>query len=362
MTPRTATRISVWLFVAVLILVCLSSNLPCKAQGETVLPSELLPQPAGAHRVPNRFQLKLLKFLPAPFYLDADVEGSFRLETNPFQSPTKRVVLRQQLPLGTSLSDLAGPDLITLNTLIREADTFDQISRINPNVTAGWSVTPNTQVFANYFYLRDSLFHNPVLNSDTQAFGPGAQYTKTIGKRTSVQTQFSMREMWQTGQIPVFDYLPALTVQHTVTPNLTVYVNPLLQVRLKHFAGEPQRELDSFYTVGASYQRGSWSFSASGIFNQNIRRPFRGNALLPVNNYSVIADFEIDKQLSKKIPGLQAFVRAEPVWNFGSHNTNGLSGMDFRFFYGLRMSVSKPSLTAGMRELEKRYMSAPSLK
>jgi hypothetical protein len=98
------------------------------------------------------------------------------------------------------------------------------------------------------------------------------------------------------------------------------------------------------------HQRGNWSFSNTATFVQNFRQPFP-EATIRATNYSMICDFEIARRIIKQVPGLQAFIRAEPIWNFHSHNRLGLAGQDFRLFYGIRMSLGKPPLTAALQQI-----------
>ncbi|HNB23025.1 MAG TPA: hypothetical protein PKZ32_11420, partial [Candidatus Melainabacteria bacterium] len=126
-----------------------------------------------------------------------------------------------------------------------------------------------------------------------------------------------------------------------------------------HFFGGVDREIDPFFTLGALHQRGPWSFSANMTYLVNFRRGFK-DASIDVNSQTIICDFEIAKQLFKKIPGFQGFIRAEPVYNFGTDNLPGLAGMDFRLFYGVRGAVSKPPLIATMQLLKQRYQQDPA--
>jgi hypothetical protein len=364
---------------AVLALLAMVGWAPRAMAQSTILPTETVPIPSGITRVgvPNQFELKLWQKLPSKFYFTSSVETTFRIETNPFQTATKRTILHSELPLGSILQrtlpkkskfrnvDTAakfGFRTITdkqeqaILQEVAHATAFDNVYRVNPNVTAGWSLTPNTQVFGTYFLIRDSLFNSSTLNSTTQAVGIGAQYTKMLGKRTSFQPQYTMREMYQTGQPNVFDYLPGETLQYTVTPNLIVFENSLLQLRFKHFMGEPMREIDPFHTIGLFYTKGRWTFSATGTLVQNFRHQFGRNALEPINNNSIILDFEVDRQIFPSLPSLQAIIRAEPVYNFTSRETTGLAGMDFRLYYGIRLSASKPALAGNIDQLRKRYL------
>jgi hypothetical protein len=330
----------------------------CLADAPTVLPTDLVPvssnrQQAEVHGL-NNLSLRLWQHLPASFYFTGSVEETFRLETNPFQYPNKRTILQDNLPVGTNISDVSPSDIYSIDQEISHSDVLDQVNRANPTLVAGWALTPNTQVFSTYFLLRDSLFHNSSINSTTQAVGIGAQHSFTLGKKTTLQPQIIGRELFQTAEPPVFDYLPAINLQRTVTPNLVAYLNALLQVRLKDNMAGPGRELDPMYTAGLVWQRGQWSFLSTCTFLQNFRHQFGANALIPINNYTFVLDFEIDRNI-KKIPGLQAIIRAEPVYNFHDQNTPGISGMDFRLYYGLRLSAVKPWLTNSIQQLKQRY-------
>jgi hypothetical protein len=352
----------------------------------TVLPTETVPIPSASSRFtpPNQLELKVLQRLPAKFYFNSSIEATFRLETNPFQTATKRTIVHRELPVGTILQQTlpekspyrnhpfaaaAGFNVIdtqqqkAILQQIAHASAFDGVNRANPNVTAGWAFTPNTQVFGTYFLIRDSLFRSSSLNSTTQAVGLGIQHTIQLGKRASIQPQFTMREMYQTGQPNVFDYLPAVTLQYAITPNMIVYENSLAQIRFKNFLGDPMREIDPFHTIGFFYTRGRWSVTGSATFLQNFRHQFGKYALEPINNDSFVLDLEVDRQIFPSLPALQAIIRAEPVFNFNSNETTGLAGMDFRLYYGIRLSASKPAIAGNIQQLRNRYLqSAPSAK
>ena len=67
----------------------------------------------------------------------------------------------------------------------------------------------------------------------------------------------------------------------------------------------------------------------------------------------MIADIEVARPVLKKYPGLQAFVRAEPVFNWRGAKRPGLSGFDFRLYGGLRLAISKPSYIGTINKLKK---------
>lgn len=291
-------------------------------------------------------------------FFSSTVETTMRIETNPYQMPTKRNFLNQNLPPGTDFNSLSPEEQFSITSDLSQIGALDNVHRITPNLTAGWAPNPNTQVFINTFFLRDSLFHNYPLNTNTGAFGIGGQQNFPVNGKISVQVQAIARELWQSQQVPVLDYLPGITGQYNVTPNLNLYVNALLQVRFAHFVASYMRELDPFYTVGGSYTRGNWTFMASGTLDQNFRRPF-SKALTPISNDTIVCDFEIDRPLFQNFPGFVVFCRAEPVWNFRSLQTPGLAGMDFRFYYGVRLAAAKPALNDTIKQLRQRYQNVP---
>ena len=287
------------------------------------------------------------------------VETSMRIETNPFQYPQKKVFMKRNLPPGTDFLSLSPSEQFTLTTDLSQIGALDNVHRITPNGTVGWSFNPNTQVFVNAFFLRDSLCHNYPLNTNTGAVGIGGQHSFNINDKLSLQAQYLARELWQSQQVPVLDHLPGFTLQYTPTPNVNLFANALLQVRFAHFLASYMRELDPFYTWGGTYQRGNWTFSATSTFVQNFRKPF-SKALTPINNYSMVCDFEIDRPLLASFPGLVVFARAEPVYNWRSQGTPGLAGMDMRFYYGVRLAAAKPALNDTMELIRKRYLREPA--
>ena len=67
----------------------------------------------------------------------------------------------------------------------------------------------------------------------------------------------------------------------------------------------------------------------------------------------MIPQFEVNRQVSKKVPGLVTFVRAEPVFNWQGRSVPGISGFDFRIFGGLRYSFNKAATNTAMDTLRK---------
>jgi hypothetical protein len=332
------------------------------AQG-TVLPTDTVSLPAkhrGASYVKlNSSEISILDRLPEKLYMNFVNETSFRLETNPFQDPSKYQLL-QYLLSGGSTSNLRTANQ-SITEQLSNTSANQQIFRENPNMTVGWQFTPRFSVYSNYFLIRDSLMHSTVLNSNTQSVGGGMQYDIPIGKRFDLQPNLQFRELFQTGQPNVFDYMPAITLTANVGRDTQVYVNSILQLEgLQPFVA-PQRAISPFYTVGFQTTKGRWQFLASATFVQTFGKPFGGKAYLPLNYDSIICDLEVDRQLFRKFQGLQAFVRAEPVFNFHSSNAPSISGFDFRLYYGLRLSLSKPSLTGPMQQMRQELLQRQSV-
>jgi len=336
---------------------CLFVMRPCLAQ--TVLPTDTAPLPTK-HRGPsylklNATELRVLKDLPADLYVNFTNESSFRLETNPFQDPPRSSLL-DHLSGGTPFSQLALSQQQQIGAQLADANASQQIFREQPNLTAGWEFSPRNHVYFNYFYVRDSLLQSTSLNSNTHSVGPGWQYDVPIGKKWDLQPNFQIRELFQTRQPNLFDYLPAVTLSRNVGDSSVAYINTILQLRGRQPFVAPNTEIDPFYTVGFMYRKGPWQAIVSGTLNQNFRTIFAQNAIAPTNNYLFICDFELSRQLYK-YKGVHAFVRAEPLWNAHSNATPGFSGFDFRLFYGIRISFDKPAIGSKMRQLQQEIKS-----
>lgn len=315
--------------LAIILLFCLHADAQIVTPHEetpfsTVIPTDVVPLPGTeqGQLFGENFQMQLLQKLPAKFYFNGSAESSFRYETNVFQTATNA--------------------------------QRDTVFRITPNITAGWALNSRTRIYTNYFFLRDSLFHHIQLNTNINSYGWGIQRDIPLGKRLSMQLDVQGRELWQTSNKPVFDYLPTVSISYPLTPRTVTYASVLLQMRGLHPFVAPDRELDPFYSFGLTSQQGPWTFSNTATFVQNFRSMFGAQALVRQNNYSWVLDFEIARRITKKVPGLVAFVRAEPIFNFHSAAAPGLSGTDFRLYYGLRMTFAKPALTPTLEQIQNR--------
>lgn len=319
----------------------------------TILPTDVVPLPAAEQRMNmgENLQLRMLQRLPARFYFNISCETSFRDETNPFQFPNYRNYINRFLPPPPQFRQL--PLLQQINDLHQasKADINNVVFRVLPNVSLGWTLTPRTRFYGNFFMIRDSLMHSVSLNTNIYSVAYGIQQDIPITRKGNLQADFQVRSLYQLAQKPVYDFLPGLTYSYILTPRTVVFANTLLQLRGNGYYQSPTRELDPFYTFGTLYQRGAWAYSANGTFVQNFREMFGRNAAVRQDNYSWILDFEIAKRMFKQIPGVQAFVRAEPIYNFHSKDTPGLAGMDFRIFFGVRAAAGKPPLTAALQQI-----------
>lgn len=318
----------------------------------TVLPTDQLPsqielRPRSAL---EQLHTKVLQKLPEKLYFTTSVETSFRYETNPFQFPTKRKLLRKfpPPPIFRQLDVFQQDRFYDVLGLVNNDDS---IFRVLPNATVGWALTPNVRVGGNYFLIRDQLSHNVRLNTVVQSLGGFIQRDFRIGAKANLLVDMQARELLTLHQLPQFDFLPTISLSYPVTPSFVAYTSTILQLRGRKPFRAPTREIDPFYTVGALWQRRNWIFVASGTFFQAFREPFRQNAVISQDSYSFILDFEISRRILPKIPGLQAFVRAEPIYNLHSDGTPGLSGMDFRFFYGLRVSAIKKPISQVVQQI-----------
>ena len=325
----------------------------------TMLPTDLT-EPAIRQDLPTfgqNLNIRLLQKLPASLFINESVETSFRYETNPFQFP-RRSALRHKLGLQSAEDILALPADRQANVLklLRQSYNDDVIFRVLPNTTIGWALPNRTSVFFNHFLIRDQVFQNRQLSTTINSLSLGVQKEFPVGRRANLQPAFQIRELFVQRQQPVFDFLPGLTLSFVATPHVVAYVNTLLQLRGKQPMQAPTKEIDPFYSFGLLQERHGWFFSGSATFVQNFRQPFGRNASVPVNSYTWISDFEVARTLIKQVPGIQGFVRAEPIWNFHSNQTPGLSGFDMRVFGGIRMTGTKRAINTAIEQIREDIM------
>ncbi len=279
----------------------------------TTLPTDITPQAGSMDEktiMAPDLRYKIFTKLPERLFFDFTGEFSQRLETNVFFTENKP---RQ-----------------------------DYVFRALPNMTLGYNVLPHTGIYCNYFVIKDVFTDHSILGQPTtQSLALGFRRDIPLGRRTNLQLDFQSRELWQVKHLHQADLLPSISFTHIVNPKVILFASTLLQMRGREYFCGPNRELDPFYTLGCLLRRGQWNFIATHTYVTNYRNK---NAIPPISNQLMISDFELSRPVNKKIPGVVAFVRAEPVWNWGAHGAPGLSGFDFRLFGGIRIAFNKPAL------------------
>lgn len=291
----------------------------------TVLPTDINPQLFSSERsmVNRNLQFAILKRLPSRMWFNMVTEASQRLETNVFFT----------------------------NSRPRQ----DYVFRILPNVSLGYNIFSKTAVYCNWFLIKDVFAaHWQLSKPVTQSLSLGFRQDIPIFKRTNIQFDFQARELWQAPHLQQADLLPAINLTQIVRPNLVLFGSSLLQLRSHYYFQGAKREIDPFWSWGFLYRRGMWNFTATSTYVANFRNQ---NAIPPINNQSMICDFELSRPVSKKVPSVVTFIRAEPVWNWGAPgNPAGLSGFDFRLFSGIRVAMNKPAYNSTVEFLRKQIL------
>lgn len=286
-----------------------------------IIPTDETPTRIGEERqlLSSPWKLRLLERLPSRMYFSAVTEMTQRFESNVFSAASQ--------------------------------PRRDYVFRILPNVTLGYNIAPRTSVYANYFVIKDVFAHTPRLNQSTfQSVGGGIQHELMLGKN-HVQLNFQFRELFQAVRFRQADLLPGITVTRAFTPRFFGFFNTQLQMRSRNLFQGAQRELDPFYTIGAVYRKGLWTFTSTATLVNSFRN---NRAIPPQTNMSVICDFEASRPLSRRyLPGLDIFMRAEPIWNWQGKSQIGLSGFDFRLFSGLRLSMVKQATDSQLQFLRR---------
>ncbi len=230
----------------------------------------------------------------------------------------------------------------------------DYVFRILPNTTVGWNLASNTNIYCNYFVIKDEYaYHKTLSFPTTQSLGLGFHQDVAIGKKTIVGFDVLVRQLWQTSHLRQDDMNPSISVTYNVSPSIVAFASLLLQMRSGQFFQGATRELDPFYSAGFALRRGSWTFVFEDTYVTNFREPPFHYSDPAQGNVSMVADFEVFRPVHPKLPSLVWFVRSEPIWNWASARQPGLSGFDFRFFSGLRMSLNKPSYYASVARIRR---------
>lgn len=227
----------------------------------------------------------------------------------------------------------------------------DYVFRALPNLSIGYRILPRTSIYTNYFVLKDVFAdHGRLSYPTTQSLAWGLRHEIPIRNRSTLQFDLQARELWQASHFRQFDFLPGVTLTHVLNPNTIAFGNIQLQLRGKNYFQAPTREIDPFYTLGVLHKRGPYTFSFVDTFVCNFRN---GNAIPSQGNLAMISQIEASREVSKKLPGLVTFVRAEPIFNWNSRGVPGISGFDFRIFGGLRYTFNKSATSVAMDQLRK---------
>lgn len=261
----------------------------------------------------------LLQKLPSRMWINGSVEVSQRGETNVFFTNSNKKA--------------------------------DYVFRALPNLSVGYRILPRTSIYTNYFVLKDVFAdHGRLSYPTTQSLAWGLRHEIPIRNRTTLQFDLQARELWQASHFRQFDFLPGATLTHVLNPSTIAFGNIQLQLRGKSYFQAPTREIDPFYTLGILHKRGPYTFSFVDTFVCNFRN---GNAIPSQGNLAMISQIEAAREVSKKIPGLVTFVRAEPIFNWNSRGVPGISGFDFRIFGGIRYTFNKSATSVAMDQLRK---------
>lgn len=287
----------------------------------SLIPTDVTPIGLGRERDllrPGR-TFYLLQKLPSRMWINGSVEVSQRGETNVFFTNSNRKA--------------------------------DYVFRALPNLSIGYRILPRTSIYTNYFVLKDVFAdHGRLSYPTTQSLAWGLRHEIPIRNRSTLQFDLQARELWQASHFRQFDFLPGVTLTHVLNPNTIAFGNIQLQLRGKSYFQAPTREIDPFYTLGILHKRGPYTFSFVDTLVCNYRN---GNAIPSQGNLAMIAQIEASREVSKKLPGLVTFVRAEPIFNWNSRGVQGISGFDFRIFGGLRYTFNKSATSVAMDQLRK---------
>ena len=309
-----------------------SSSLPPIFLSQATAPPQFIPTDITPYTVtPDRnafspgFKLRLFQELPERLWFNATTEISQRLDTN--------VLFTYSHPRA------------------------DYAFRALPNITVGYDIFKNTAVYTNYFVIKDVFATHTFLDSPTtQSVSMGLRHTKQLGNKTALQFDFQARELWQARGLRWFDFLPGVTLTRILNDHNVAFASALLQMRGRDYFVAPTKELDPFYTIGYIHTRGLWTLSITDTFVTNFRDPPFTGSVPHQGNVSMITDIEINRPVTRRFPALLAFLRAEPVWNWDSQKVAGISGFDFRFFGGLRLSITKPSYYNSIEKMREQVL------
>jgi hypothetical protein len=287
-----------------------------------LLPTDATPLILSGPRqfLSQEMRYKALRWLPERMWFNVVSETNQRLDTNIFQTYAHH--------------------------------KGDYVFRQQPNISLGYDFWKNTSIYTNWFLVKDVFAGTQhALNVPvTQSLAWGLRHDKQI-KRVSAQFDFQTRELWESPHLQQADLLPAINLTLPISPHVTTFGSALLQMRSRHYMQGATQELDPFFSGGMVVRRGTWTFQATSTVVLNYRDPPFRHSNPEQGNKSFISDIEINHPVARGFNGLVAFMRAEPVYNWGGKKLPGLSGFDFRFYSGLRLAISKPSYASNIESV-----------
>jgi hypothetical protein len=302
----------------------------------------------------------------APQYVATDTTPfAIVQERNKFTTGGYRFRLFQALPerLWFNVSVEASQRLDTNVYLSQQNQRSGLVERITPNVIVGYNIFKNTSVYANYFALKDrSDQPGSLAFPGMQSLSWGLRHNQQLTRKTGLQLDLQARELWQIPNVPLFDFIPGVTVTHAITANSMCFANAILQMRGRQYFIAPTAQLDPYYTVGYSYRHGLWNLISSSTLVTNFgKMPSNFPSSYFLSNQSsasLITDLEVNHPVKRSYPGLLAFARAEQIWSSPLGLAPSRSGSAFRLYTGLRLVLSKPSYYGAMDNLRKSILSA----
>ncbi len=272
--------------------------------------------------------LKLFESLPARSFFSIDAEPSLRLETNPYQAPTGASPFRN--------------------------DT--EAWRIQTGATMGYAITERTRISANYFMIGDYYddFTPYSLDSTVQTVGLTLEHDIAYGKTWLLKGAATARQVFVKDANNSGNVIPSVTLIKSINPNMWAYANSGLVLGKRNFVIGEFETMSPLFTVGTGFRvpydaQSKWLKYLGGTqVNLSTTYAFTWVFDPAVNTpgiyHNMIVTSEVSKPIKRNVP-VDVFVRAEPVFNFGQdHDTIGLSGINFRLFGGLRLSLSKPAI------------------
>jgi hypothetical protein len=277
-------------------------------------------------------------------------------------NPSKSYYVFQKLPprLWFNMTTEINQRLET-NVYLKDAASAkkaDYVFRAFPSLTVGYYLGKGTSIYSNYFVIKDVYAQSGSLGRPTtQSLSMGVRKEVPLGDHSSLQFDFQSRELWQAAGLHQADLIPGVLYTRIFKGNTVGFANVQLQMRGRDYFVAPTREIDPFYTLGLVKTVNGFIFTATSTLITNYRSPPFTGSIPAHGNEAIISDYEVAHPVGKKMPGLVAFVRAEPIWNWNSGHTPGISGFDFRLYSGFRYNLAKTAergtMDALRREIQK---------